>query len=87
MVWIAKEGRKEKQRVKGVHDFTVSWFAYDLWLYEKLQGDTRMAKDTYKQELGLQDHRGKAILVGRLFSSCVIVGKSLNLSGLGFLVC
>lgn len=46
-----------------------------------------MAKDTYKRELGLLDQRGKAILVGRLFSSCVIVGKSLNLSGLGFLIC
>lgn len=41
-----------------------------------------MAQDTYKQELGLQDQRGKAILVGKLLSGCVIIGKSLNLSGL-----
>lgn len=46
-----------------------------------------MAQDTYKQKLGLQDQRGKAILVGKLFSSYVIVGKSLNLSGLGVLSC
>lgn len=46
-----------------------------------------MVQYTYKQKLGLQDQRGKGILVGKLFSGCVNVGKSLNLSGLGFLIC
>lgn len=45
-----------------------------------------MAQYTYKQKLGLQDQRGKGILVGKLFSGCVSVGKSLNLSDLGFLI-
>lgn len=38
-----------------------------------------MIQYTYKQKLGLQDQRGKGILVGKLFSGCVSVGKSLNL--------
>lgn len=46
-----------------------------------------MAQYTYKQKLDLQPQRGKGILVGKLFSGCVSVGKSLNLFDLGFLIC
>lgn len=86
MVWIAKEMRNKDSKWC-VQFYCKAGFAYSLWLYDKLQGDIGMAQETDKQELCLWNQRGKAILVDKLFSSCVIIDKSLNLSVLSFLIC